>query len=55
MLNVVLNQTVPSSRDTIIDESHMKGGMRLYAINSHWAQSLVQQLTARYVPLIKVS
>jgi len=35
MLNVISNKTRPRSRDAIMIESHMKGSMRLYAINSH--------------------
>ena len=61
MLKAISKRTRPSSRDAILDESHMKGMMRLYAINSHQAQSLtgkstiVKQPTPRYVPLIKVN
>ena len=35
MLNVISKITKPSSRDAIMDELHMKGSMRLYAMNSH--------------------
>ena len=61
MLNVIAKRTIPSSRDAIMDESHMKESMRLYVMNSHYAQNLtgnsttIQQLTPRHVPLIKVS
>jgi len=61
MLNAISKRTRPSSRDAILDESHMKESTRLYAMNSHQAQGLtcksttVQQLTSRYVPLIEVN
>jgi len=34
MLNVISKRTEPSSRDAMMDESHKKGSMRLYAIDS---------------------
>ena len=34
MLNVISKRTKPSSRDAMMDESHMKGSMRLYVIDS---------------------
>ena len=40
MLNVISKKTEPSSRDAMMDESHKKGNMRLYAIDSQKAQSL---------------
>jgi len=61
MLNAISKRTRPSSRDAILDESHMKKNTRLYVMNSHQAQSLtgksttVSQLTSRYVPLINVN
>jgi len=61
VLNAISKRTRPSSRYAILDESHMKESMRLYAMNSHQAQSLIgksntiQQLTSRYVPLIEVN
>jgi len=34
MLNVISKRTEPSSRDAMIDESHKKGSVRLYAIEN---------------------
>ena len=33
MLNMISKRTEPSSRDAMMDESHNKGSMRLYAID----------------------
>ena len=33
--NAISKRIRPSSRDAILDESHMKKSTRLYAINSH--------------------
>jgi len=35
MLNAISKRITPSSRDAILDELHMKGSTRLYAMNSH--------------------
>jgi len=35
MLNAILKRKRPSSRDAILDESHMKTRTRLYAMNSY--------------------
>ena len=61
MLNAISNRTRSSSRDAILDKSHMKKSARLYTINSHQVQILtgkpttVQQLSSRYAPLIEVN
>jgi len=61
MLNAISKRTRPSSSDAILDELHMKESTRLYAMNSHQAQSFtgkfttVQQLTSMYAPLIEVN
>jgi len=34
MLNVISKRTKPSSGGAMMDESHMKGSMRLYVIDS---------------------
>ena len=45
MLNVISKRTKPSSRDAIMDESHMKGSIRLYTMNSQKTQSLTGRTT----------
>ena len=61
MLNAISKRTRPSSRDAILGESHTKEKTRLYAMDSHQAQSLtcksttIPQLTPRYIPLIGVN
>jgi len=34
ILNAILKRTRPGSRDAVKDKSHIKGSMRLYAMNS---------------------
>ena len=62
MLKAVSNRTRPSSRDTIMEESHKERCMRLYVMNSYQTQksltgkpTTIKQLTPRYVLLIKVN
>ena len=45
MLNVISKRTKPSSRDAMMDESHKKGNMRLYAIDGQKVQSLIGRTT----------
>ena len=45
MLNVISKRTKSSSRDAIMDESHKKGDMILYVMNSRKAQSLIGKYT----------
>jgi len=39
MLNVISKRTRPSSRDAMVDESHTKGNVRLYVMNSQGTKS----------------
>ena len=39
MLNVISKRTRPGSRDAMVDESHTKGNVRLYVMNSQGTKS----------------
>jgi len=45
MLNVISNRIEPTFKDAMMDESHKKGSMRLYAIDSQKAQNLTGRTT----------